>query len=87
MNKGTIIWLSIVSLVLIILITVLLTLGFSRQGMVRSGQIVRGTTTQQGAFNCIQNDNTKGNGLRKNAVIKEGKMTKDITIEKTVPVE
>lgn len=83
MNKTTIIWLSIVSVVLLIVVTVLLTLGVTREGMVRGG--LRGAeikTEQIGKCPCCQNKigEVQGKGERKNTIAQgEGAIVKDTT--------
>ncbi len=65
MNKLYIIWLSIISFVLLIAVTVMITAGVSRGDlMMRGGARAEIVSSQE---NCTGSENQGGKGLRRNA--------------------
>lgn len=90
MNKMTIIWLSIVSVILLIVVTVLITLGASKCCMMRGGPIGTGILTEVGQGDCDnctnRTETQEGKGMRKGQGLMQSKdaTVKDTTTTTTV---
>lgn len=87
MNKMTIIWLTAVSVILLIVVTVLITLGASKHSMMRGGQ--RGakisTGTEQVVCSNCKNETgiQEGKGMKRGQGLKQGE---GITVKDTTTV-